>query len=121
MTEQRAEEEGLSFTGIYSSDKEKVKARIKEERKERPKARIVLVWSPSSKLSRGSCSGGWSAYADETKYSAYDTIERATKFIDGYTNSINSVKRQYDEKIAKIIAKHAEVVIALKEAKEILN
>jgi len=117
MTEKNARQEDLSFTGIYSFYKEEVKARIKEERKERPKARIVLVWSPASKLSRGYSSGGWSAYADE-KYSAYSTLERTSKVIDSYDNRVISIKNEYAKKIADA---KAEFTTASMKRREMLN
>jgi len=43
MIEQQAYSKGLHFTGIYSSNKEEVKNRIKQEQELYPKARIVLV------------------------------------------------------------------------------
>ena len=60
MNEKQAESEGLDFTGIYNWSKEETQKRIKEERIERPKARIVQVNGDN----------GYSAYADNSVLSS---------------------------------------------------
>lgn len=103
MTEERAKLEGLHFTGMYNRDKEKTKAEIDDARKQYPKARIVLVREPDSKLSRGYTPGacGWSAYADNV-YSSYKTVESSNNVIGNYQHRYNYYKQQFDEQVKKL-------------------
>lgn len=122
MTEQEATAQGLHFTGIYNRFKEDTKERIAKERIARPKARIVLVRVPDSKLSRGYSAGacGWSAYADE-KWSAYERLAdlgdveakhaaRLKKIQDDYATYLQAEENRYKTEQAEKI-----------EAENILN
>jgi hypothetical protein len=91
MNEKQAMNEGLSFTGIYSWDKEKVQQRIKEERIKRPKARIVQV----------NTDNGYSAYADN-KYDAYRTIEDTARIVENVDSRLAQAKKKYEEKVYEI-------------------
>ena len=62
------ESEGYQFHGAYSStDKEGIKRRAAELRKEGHKARVV--YEPGSKYARGYSGGGWSIYWIESEAS----------------------------------------------------
>src|SRR5271157_1768014 len=88
MNEYQAQQEGLHFTGIYSSDKEEVKKRIAESRTKYPKARIVLVNVPSF------LRVGYTAYADNI-YSAYENLQELSERITTVHES--NVKYYTDE------------------------
>lgn len=122
MTEERAKQEGLHFTGMYNRDKEKTKAEIDDARKRYPKARIMLVREPDSKLSRsytpGAC--GWSAYADSV-YSAYKTVEASTNVIDNYQHCYNYFKQQFDEQVKKLNEELEAAKAKLTKANETLQ
>jgi hypothetical protein len=124
MTENQAEKEGLSFTGIYSHDKDCVKTCIVEERKKCPGARIVLVLSPSSPLSRRHQGGGYSAYGDDT-YQAYKTIEMSTPFIKSHTIALQRAMDIYKKAVAnenKVYAYHDKLIQQAQETiKQTLN
>jgi len=60
MKKEQAMQNGYQFSGVYSWDKDEVKARIKEERKKGNKA--ILVTVPPNKLSRGHHGTGYSMY-----------------------------------------------------------
>jgi len=120
MTEERAIQEGLHYTGMYNRDKEKTKAEIADARKQYPKARIVLVREPDSKLSRGYTPGacGWSAYADDI-YSAYQAIESSKNVIGNYQHRYNYFKQQFDEQIKKLDEELETAKVKLAKANEI--
>jgi hypothetical protein len=122
MTEERAKQEGLHFTGMYSRNKEVTKAEIDDARKRYPKARIVLVRTPDSKLSRGYTPGacGWSAYADDV-YSAYQTVETSTKTIGNYQSRYDYFKKQFDEQVQKLDEELEAAKVKLAKANEILG
>lgn len=101
MNEIQANQEGLNFTGIYSSNKEEVKARIAQERLLYPKARLVIVNSPHSKLSRSGPGMGYSVYADSI-YRAYQTIEESKKVIQNYASSLDFYKKKFEDEKAKL-------------------
>jgi len=117
MTETNAKKEGLHFTGIYSWDKEEVKNRIKDEKEKYPKARIRLVNSPPSRLSRGHHGMGYSAYADEI-YSAYQTIEQYEPRIKNHASHIAEIKKRHAEELAKEEKTYTEIIERFNEAKE---
>lgn len=112
MTEERAKQEGLHFTGMYNRDKEKTKAEIDDARKRYPKARIMLVREP------GAC--GWSAYADSV-YSAYKTVEASTNVIDNYQHCYNYFKQQFDEQVKKLNEELEAAKAKLTKANETLQ
>ena len=120
MNKREAEKQGLNFTGIYSFSKEEVKERIAKVRKDKPKARIVMIWEPSSKLSRGSHSGGWSAYADE-KYRAYEQIENAQKIIGTHESSLVSLRIEYEKQVEDEEKKFKSAQQKLKEVLDLLD
>lgn len=102
MKKEEAIAQGLHFTGIYNSDKEKTKQQITEARTRYPLARIVLVREPVSKLARSYRSGdcGWAAYADE-KYSAYQTIETAGAVELKHATAIQLLEENYELAVKK--------------------
>ena len=120
MNERKAREEGLSFTGIYSHDKEEVKERISKERKERPKARIILVTVPPNKLSRGHHGTGYSAYADEV-YFAYENMKAFKNYSESYNASIKRIEDEYKEKILLAEKTYAKNKAKFEEAKAIVE
>jgi hypothetical protein len=95
MTEKQAREEGLHFTGIYSSYKDEVKTRIADIRKKYVSARIVLVNVPHSKLSRSGPGMGYSAYACP-KYRAYQMLEQLGNIEEVHAKALADIeaKRQ---------------------------
>lgn len=122
MTEREAEQQGLSFTGIYSSNKEEVKTRIAKERKEKPKARIVLVRVPHNPLSRSYCRGGcgWSAYACP-KYRAYDRLEEFSKRMENHPSYVLQVLEKHDKERRELEANFREYAKIVVEAEGILG
>jgi len=100
MNENKARELGLSFTGLYSSDKKEFDKSFVKYKLAHPKARIVKVWTPTSKLSRGWCAGagGWSAYADE-KYFAYGIKAEAERVINDHDAVLERLKKEYDKQV----------------------
>lgn len=104
MTENQAEQEGLTFTGIYARSKDEVKERIAKERKEHPKARLVLVTVPDSKLSRGGRGTGYAAYGDEV-YQAYQTLKEARRYVDGTAAALKYLKDEYDKQVKEAEAR----------------
>jgi len=102
MNEKTAIVEGLSFTGLYSSDKDDFSKSMALAKKSHPNARIVTVWKPASKLSRSYCSGGggWAAYADE-RYFAYERQEEASRIIGTHDSILISLRLEYEKAIEK--------------------
>lgn len=96
MTEKQAIEQGLHFTGIYSSNKDEVKSNIEEARKKYPLAKIVLV--------NRSPRNGYSAYACN-KYSAYKTLE-----------SLGNIEEKHNKRLTELINTHL-TNIATEEAR----
>lgn len=107
MKEREAEQQGLSFTGIYSSDKEVVKARIAQLREEHPDARIILVRVPHNKLSRGHGNGGYSAYADRV-YFLQKQIRELGKKIDGHPGDVVHLELKQREGRQSLDDRHRE-------------
>jgi hypothetical protein len=99
MNEQSAREQGLNFTGIYSSNTQEVKDQIAKIKEEYPLCRIRLVNVPHSKLSRSGPGMGYSAHADIV-YSAYKGVEEAKKQIDTHHDRLGLLKAEYDKKVA---------------------
>ena len=120
MNERKAREEGLSFTGIYSHDKNEVKERIVKERKERPKARIVLATVPPDKLSRGHHGTGYSAYADEV-YFAYENMKSFENYSASYNASIKRIEDEYKEKVLLAEQTYAQNKARFEEAKKLIE
>ncbi len=120
MNERQARQEGLEFTGIYSWNKEEVKERIAKERKEKPKARIVLVRIPHNKLSRGGGDGGWSAYAD-AKYKAYDYIAQYSQRIEHHPTVVLNMLEKHDKERLGLEASLQQYTKIVEKAKEILE
>lgn len=100
MTEKQAIEQGLHFTGMYSSNKDETKSKIEEERKKYPLARIVLVNTPYTSRS----GKGYSAYACN-KYSAYQTLE-----------SLGNIEENHNKRLTDLINTHL-ANIATEEAR----
>jgi hypothetical protein len=98
MNEQSAREQGLNFTGIYSSNKQEVKDRIAEIKTKYPLARVRLVNVPHSRLSRSGPGMGYSAYADKV-YSAYKTWEDSKKLIDTHQERLTVISLEYARKV----------------------
>jgi hypothetical protein len=120
MTENQAQQEGLHFTGIYNWDKEDVKKQIADRRAKYPKARIVMVNTPPSKLSRGHHGMGYSGYADDI-YSAYQTLENSTPIIDNHNTRLNSLKIEYETKVEEENKLFADHLMKVQQAKEKIN
>jgi hypothetical protein len=122
MNRQNAEAEGLSFTGLYSSNKEEYKARLVDMKAARPKARFVTVWSPTSKLSRSYCAGGggWSAYAD-AKYFAYSVREDSLGVINRHEPLLLKLKQDYDKAVAEAMSQLTYAQEKLKTAEATIN
>lgn len=102
MTEKQAIEQGLHFTGMYSSNKDETKSKIEEARKKYPLARIVLVNTPYT--SRSGKGTGYSAYACN-KYSAYQTLE-----------SLGNIEENHNKRLTDLINTHL-ANIATEEAR----
>jgi len=117
MNKQQAHEQGLHFTGVYSSDKEEVKTRIAEYRQKYPKARIVLVNEPHSKLSRSGPGMGYSAYADDI-YSAYDLIEHAGDVNQDHADRVAAIEAEYKKKLAEEETRFTELAAKVMAARE---
>jgi len=120
MNEKQAKQEGLNFTGIYSSNKDVVKNRIAEIRKEFPKVRIVLVNVPYSKLSRSGPGMGYSAYADEI-YRAYDTIKSAGDVQAVHVARVKYIQDKADKELAEEEARFNAVNESVNKAKEAIG
>ena len=110
MNKKQAMNEGLSFTGIYSWNKETVQQRIKEERQKRPKARIILI----------SEDNGYSAYADD-KYQAYNVLENTTRIIESVANRLECAKKKYEEECNDINNNYNASLARKEEAEKLLE
>ena len=99
MKEKQAEQKGYSFTGSYERDKETIKEKAKEYKKQGYK--VVICDVPDSKLSRGGRGMGYSIYA-EPKY----FIDREIESIKTRLEQVDTIKQlaldDYNKKIAKI-------------------
>ena len=98
------QEEGYTFHGAYSWNKEEIKKRAAEVRKEGNKARVVYV--PGSKYSRSGSGGGWSVYWIESEANVAAKLERSR------VNRIFSLEREANDlrmKLAKIEEQLAEL------------
>jgi hypothetical protein len=119
MNERQAEQEGLEFTGIYNFDKEDTIDRIVKERKEKPRARVVLVRVPHSHLSRGGAGVGWAAYADKY-FKAYNLLQDFSKRMENHPTHVLSVLNKHDQERKELEAKFREYTKIVEEAKETL-
>jgi len=120
MNEHQARQEGLEFTGIYNFSKEETKAKIAKERKEKPKARIVLVRVPHDKLSRGGAGCGYAAYADKY-YRAYDNLENAKRHLENYPKALRDMISRHEGE-RKSLENHCQNYIqSTEKAKAILE
>ena len=117
MNERQAQQEGLNFTGIYSFNKDEVKNRITDIRREFPKARIVLVNVPHSKLSRSGPGMGYSAYADEV-YRAYETIKSAGDVQADHASRVKYIQDKVAKELADEETRFIQVTEAVKSAIE---
>lgn len=121
MTKNKAEELRLDFTGIYDWDKEKVKQRLEEIRKEYPTCKFYLVTVPSSPLSRCCIhSKGYSVYGDR-KYSVLKTIKELNRNISSYEGSLDYLKNEFENKLAELNFRHADHIKQLSYAKKELD
>jgi hypothetical protein len=113
MNEVQARQEGLSFTGHYSQDKDEVKANAKKIRDAGFNARVVNM--PTSKLSRGSHSMGYSVYADK-RYFAQQTIDDCNRYLNCIESRKQHLKEQYEKDLAQIDTDKATHMARLTEA-----
>jgi len=120
MTKQKAHEQGLSFTGIYSWDKEAVKRQLAEIRIKYSSAHFTLVREPPDPLSRGQSSGGYSVYAD-SRYSALREVEECTQKIANHPNRLASLKIEYDKKVAEEMNCQQSYIERHANARSVLN
>jgi len=114
MNEQKARQEGLSFTGCYERDKESVKEEAKKIRKLGFKARVVTKYA--NPLSRGQNTGitGWSVYADK-KYFASKALEENKKRKEAIPSRLEKAKEDYKAAVQKI--KEDEAALEINIAK----
>lgn len=91
MNEKRAQQEGLSFTGIYvrSYESDKAKERAKEIRKQGYKAVMVQV------------DGGVSVYAEE-KYFIDKQMREIKKRLAAVDRQKEYAKEKYEQELQKI-------------------
>jgi len=119
MNKTKALSQGLNFTGIYNSDKNKTKNEIASCRKERPGSRIVMVTENPS---------GYSAYADDL-YFAYNIILKnqnieskylTTKTIleNEYKKDLEKLNKQYQITCEKLNEQYQNTCEKIKEAQE---
>lgn len=97
MNEITARQNGLSYTGIYSRDKDEAKVRLGEIRKQGYKAQLVTV--KDSPYSRSACIGqGYSVYVE----ARYFRDQQAVNYRRSLANFPTEVQRLQDELAAKI-------------------
>jgi hypothetical protein len=118
MNEVQARQEGLSFTGHYSHDKEEVKANAKKIRDQGFNARVVNI--PPNPLSRGHHGMGYSVYADK-RYFAQETVNDCQRYLDCIESRKIALKTQYDKDLAQIDADNATYLRRRQEAQTILG
>jgi len=80
-----------------------------------PKARIVLVNVPYSKLNRGGPGMGYSAYADKI-YSEYKTIESVKPRIERHQEALDALKEEYETKVKAVEEGYQADCLLLKNA-----
>ena len=118
-SESSARQAGMDFTGIYSWSIEEVKAAVAKMRKAMPLAKIVIVRTPASKLSRSGSGGGWSAYGDET-VQAYKVLDHNTASIANHELRLANLKADYEKKVAEENAYNDNMIAQVNEAKDAL-
>jgi hypothetical protein len=115
MTRRQAEEKGYQFTGSYNWNSETQKteaARIRQEFG----CRACVVFIPSSPLSRGSKSGGYSVYADRT-YFAKRRLAEVQKRQTTIPAQRQRLQDEFEQNVAKLeaeqerLAQEAEALI----------
>ena len=111
MNDRQAVAKGYSFTGSYSHDRDGIVARKEEIIKAGHKA--VLVYEPSSPLSRSNSGGGYSIYAAPSYFDA-QKIESLTASIQRISREELLLKqavelRRFDEGVAQLKAELAEL------------
>jgi len=110
MNAKQAKEEGLMFTGHYSQNKEEIKNTIKILHKEYPKARMMII---------SECDG-YSIHVDAV-YRAYQTKENTERAINQKDFTIESITKEYNERILFINKSHEYNLKLLEEANNIIN
>jgi len=99
MNEKQAQQKGYSFTGDYERDKEELKERANEYKKQGYK--VVICTVPDSPLSRGGVGVGYSIHAEEKYF-----IDREVKKIEIKLSHIDNEKQdalnEYNNTIAEI-------------------
>lgn len=98
------EEQGYTFHGAYSWNKDEIKARAAKLREEGHKAR--MVWTPGSKYSRSGSGGGWSVYWIESEESK---LARKERQLQGAIFSIERELAEMETKKAELEARLAEL------------
>lgn len=102
MNEQQATRDGLSFTGIYSHNKDEVKVQAKELREQG--YRVVMCNVPSNPLSRSNNGMGYSVYAEKKYFSDQRLISLKKQLSD-----LPALK-------ATLLAKHKQELIDIEKA-----
>jgi len=99
MNEKQAQQKGYRFTGDYERDKESLKERANEYKKQGYK--VVICAVPDSPLSRGVVGVGYSIYAEEKYF-----IDKEVKELETRLNEIDDRKQlalnEYNNKISLI-------------------
>ena len=112
MREKQAEQKGYRFTGSYERDKDTIKERAKEYKKEGYK--IIICEVLDSPLSRGPRGTGYSVYA-EPKYFIDKEIQEINRKLSQIDNRKQDALDEYNKKLAEIDKEKEEMEERLKE------
>lgn len=108
MTEKQARKEGLYFHGAYGHNKEEIKSKAAEIRKEGFKARVV------------DSTGGYSVYVEDAYFKTMHARQLIEK-INSKEELIAEAKRKYEIELEKIQTSHDEAIDDLAICKAVLK
>jgi len=112
MNEKQAQQKGYRFTGDYERDKEELKERAQEYKKQGYK--IIICTVPDSPLSRSGVGVGYSIYA-ESKYFIDEEIKKLTQRLDQIDNRKQTALDEYNKKVVEIEEEKTTIETRLKE------
>lgn len=114
LSESKAHQQGLSFTGIYSRSIEEVRQRVAEYKALKVPGKLSLVRSPASKYSRSYSAGGYSAYADQ-RYFDYRSKLEVERRLSDYEATRARLRTEYDAAVTKVNVDQIKDEARLKE------
>jgi hypothetical protein len=112
MTEQKAREKGLEFTGHYERSSDDIDIKISALRKQYPDCKFYVVTVPPNPLSRGYHGNGYSIYATPL-YSILKAIAHCKEAISYHDDRVKGIQTEYYRKLAEENARNQNDIAEL--------